>query len=230
MTEHATGKSEPASDGLRLRPGGTLRPTLKAVIAVVVLIGGIVLISLWLYERTVAGRLAAQDVYIRRWASEYDVEPDVIRAVIRVESNGKPGAVSDRGAKGLMQVTDAAERDVLDWLGIERPEEVRRIVRERSGATSRITGEKDLFDPEYNIRIGTAYLRMMLNRFGGDLILALAAYNRGPTALTDFRRQHPQLTSWQLVRSHAPAETRGYVRKVFEHLGRELPQARDAGR
>ncbi|MFW6132588.1 MAG: lytic transglycosylase domain-containing protein [Planctomycetota bacterium] len=203
-------------------PGAARRVVLQTILAVTVLAGGVAAVNWWLYGRTVAGRLTAQEPYIRRWSAEYGVPADVVRAVIRVESKGNPRAESRRGAKGLMQVTDTAERDVLDRLGIERPRRVRRVVRKPDGATTRTTAEKDLFDPEYNIRVGTAYLGMMLDRFGGDLVLALAAYNMGPSRLAKLRGAHPQLGSWTLVRRHAPGETRRYVRKVCRHLGRKL--------
>lgn len=217
----------PPPDGQPEQEGGERRfSARRLVISVAVVLavaGAIGLLSLWLHHRTLWGRLDAQKSHIRRAAREYGVAPDVIRAVIRVESSGHADAESGRGAKGLMQVTRRAERDVQRRFGIERPERTVRVIRHEDGRVERRTEEADLFDPEYNIRVGTAYLRMMLDRFDENLVLALAAYNMGPTALSELRRAHPAMEPWPLVRDHAPKETRNYVRKIHDILERELP-------
>ncbi|MBD3216657.1 MAG: transglycosylase SLT domain-containing protein [candidate division Zixibacteria bacterium] len=78
---------------------------------------------------------------------------NLIEAIIKAESNGNPKAVSPKGAKGLMQLVDTTAADM---------------------------GVVDTFDVKQNVMGGSKYMKMLLNRFKGDLKLALAAYNAGP--------------------------------------------------
>lgn len=88
----------------------------------------------------------------RTWASEFDLDPYLVLAVIAVESAFKPQAVSHKSAMGLMQLIPA---------------------------TAERFGVKDVFDPSENVRAGAEYLRWLLDHFNGDLKLALAGYNAG---------------------------------------------------
>jgi len=96
---------------------------------------------------------------IKRASQKYNVDEDLIRAVIGQESSFNPQAVSRCGACGLMQLM---------------PE------------TARSLGVKDVFDPEENIMAGVKYLRDKLNEFGGNVSCALAAYNAGSAAVRKY--------------------------------------------
>ena len=89
---------------------------------------------------------------IRQVAQRYEVEPAIIKAIIMAESSFNPRAVSHKGAQGLMQLMPRTAR----YLGVE-----------------------DSFDPEHNINGGVKYFKRLLDRFDGDVQLALAAYNAG---------------------------------------------------
>jgi len=89
---------------------------------------------------------------IRRYCSHYDLDADLVQAVMEVESDFEPRAVSTKGAQGLMQIMPETQQD----LGLQDP-----------------------FDPEANIEAGVRYLKQMLNTFA-SVETALAAYNAGP--------------------------------------------------
>ena len=113
---------------------------------------------------------------VQKAAAKYNLPPELITAVIRAESNFKTGAVSSAGAQGLMQLMPATAKE----LGVQNP-----------------------FDIEQNIDGGTKYLRKMLDRFGGSVPKALAAYNAGPGTVMKYNGRVPY------------PETRQYVRRVL---------------
>jgi soluble lytic murein transglycosylase len=112
------------------------------------------------------------------YAKQYALDPALLQAVIKVESNFNPRAVSSKGALGLMQLMPltAAALHVLDP-----------------------------FDPRDNIRAGAALLRRLLDRFGGDLPLALAAYHAGERRVS------------QAVGAESFPGTQLYVERVLRH-------------
>lgn len=113
---------------------------------------------------------------IRQVAESHGVDGFLVAAIVEVESSFNPDAVSHRGAVGLMQVLPS---------------------------TARIANADSLKDPARNIESGTRYLRHLLELYEGDLELALAAYNAGPTNV----RRYGGLPPFR--------ETRQYVQKVL---------------
>jgi Rod binding domain-containing protein len=112
------------------------------------------------YERPDVGLgLEAYEPVIRAAASDSGVSENLIKAVILQESGGDARAVSDKGAKGLMQLMDATAREL---------------------------GVRDPFNPAENIRGGARYLGRLLREFKGNLELALASYNAGLGAVKKF--------------------------------------------
>lgn len=94
--------------------------------------------------------------FIEDTASRQGIDPKLVKAIIQVESNWDPLAISRKGAMGLMQLIPA---------------------------TAARFGALDIFDPKQNIEAGTQYLRFLLDTFRGDLHLSLAAYNAGENAV-----------------------------------------------
>jgi hypothetical protein len=85
-------------------------------------------------------------------ANRHQIDPDLVRAIIMVESSYNPKAISKKGAQGLMQLMPR---------------------------TAEALGVEDVFDPEHNINGGVKYFKQLLIQFDGDIKLALAAYNAG---------------------------------------------------
>lgn len=128
---------------------------------------------------------------IRQQSEEKDVDAALIAAVIYSESRFSD-QTSKAGARGLMQITP------------ETAEEIERL----SGGTD--FELDDLSDPDLNIRYGTFYLRHLLDRFDGDQIAALAAYNAGPGNADSWGGSSMKLEDIDFD------ETRAYVRSVLE--------------
>lgn len=135
--------------------------------------------------------LRHEDV-IRQQAREKGVDAALIAAVIYSESRFRDNETSHAGARGLMQITPATARE---------------IERLSGGTEFRLA---DLSDPELNIRYGTFYLRELLDRYGGNEVAALAAYNAGPSKADRWGGSSLSLAGIPLD------ETRGYVAEVLE--------------
>lgn len=167
----------------------------------------LILVLIWLFDRD-AGvewrRIQDLVPLIQPIAAAEGLDPALVQAVILVESGGRPAVRSSKEAIGLMQVRDIARREV-------------QRLRPR-------TPDGDLRDPVYNLRIGCAYLAEQLDRFDHDLVLALAAYNAGPSRVSRWRKRHPKRGSRALVDALAPKETRNYYRKVLAAYERLLQQ------
>ncbi len=111
-----------------------------------------------------------------RIAREENLDERLVKALIQVESGFNPRAVSRRGALGLMQLMPS---------------------------TARRLGVADPFDPEQNLRGGIRELRRLIDRYGGDIVLALAAYNAGEGAVAKYGGVPPY------------RETRGYIDRIL---------------
>ena len=115
---------------------------------------------------------------IERVANNYEVDPALIKAIVMVESRYNSKAVSTRGARGLMQLMPS---------------------------TAEALGVEDSFNPEHNITGGVKYFKRLLNKYNGDIKIALAAYNAGSSIVSKYNGIPPYKA------------TRTYIAKVIEY-------------
>ena len=132
----------------------------------------------FVYEPTGEPELLPYDMVVHEAAGRHDVDADLIMAIIMAESQFNPKAKSKRGARGLMQLMPVTA-DALDV--------------------------NDVFNPAENVEAGTRHFRWLLDRFDGDVKLALAAYNAGEQNVLRYNGIPPY------------PETRAYVVRVLEY-------------
>ncbi|HEA47400.1 MAG TPA: lytic transglycosylase domain-containing protein [bacterium] len=113
------------------------------------------------------------DLSIKELAEKHNLDPLLVKAVIKVESDFEVAALSKKGAQGLMQLMPQ---------------------------TARHLGVKDVWDPHHNIEGGVKYLRKMFDKFNNNLSLALAAYNAGPNKVKRYGGVPPYPETQRFVR------------------------------
>jgi SLT domain-containing protein len=128
------------------------------------------------YLNKAMGKNSRLDDIFQAAGQQYNISPTLLKSVAQAESSLNPNAVSRCGAQGIMQLMPS---------------------------TARSLGVQNSFDPVQNIFGGARYLRQMLDRFGNNVPLALAAYNAGPGAVAKYQGVPPY------------AETISYVNKIM---------------
>ena len=132
---------------------------------------------------------------VHETAEKYDLEPELVWAVIREESHFRHDAVSSAGAIGLMQIMPPTGKDIASRLGLS-------II------------EDDLLNPEINIKFGSFYVHSMLNMFEGDIDKALAAYNGGAGNVKKWMTSNIGTLAEDFPTAITFRETQEYITKV----------------
>lgn len=159
---------------------------------------GILLVSVFFRTRIARAQYPCRYAdTVSRYAEMYDIDPLVLYAFIRTESNFNPNAQSDAGARGLMQITEVT----FDWIKLKiAPDEALTF--------------DDLFDPETNIRFGSYFVAYCLQRYGSDLATAAAAYHSGVGTVDGLLADSACSPDGQTLSHYPYPQMRRYVHKV----------------
>ncbi len=137
---------------------------------------------------------------IKSEAAKNNLDPYLVAAQIRQESEFNPSAISLANACGLMQLLPSVGKSLAREEGMSNFQSFQ------------------LFDPPTNIRLGTRYLRQTLNKFGGVTEYALAAYDAGDSRVEDWKAAGPYQGIDEFVESIPFTETRGYVESILRNM------------
>ncbi|WP_028991507.1 lytic transglycosylase domain-containing protein [Thermoanaerobacter thermocopriae] len=135
--------------------------------------------------------------YVFYYAKEYGMDPYLIFAVIKVESNFKSDAISSKNARGLMQILPETGEWIAKEIGIKN------------------YSDSMLFEPKYNIQMGTWYLTYLLKTFNGNIKLALAAYNGGSGNVDAWLKDKRFSKDGKQLHIVPFPETNKYIKKVL---------------
>jgi soluble lytic murein transglycosylase len=133
-------------------------------------------------------------------ATQRQTDPFIVLALMREESRYQPDVSSPADAFGLLQIIVPTAKRVAARLGLPEP------------------SRNDLYGPELNITLGTAYIRSLIDIYQGNLFLAFAGYNGGPQNVNRWMARRPDAALDEFVEQIPFTETRNYVRKVTTSL------------
>src|SRR5690606_3685056 len=153
-------------------------------------------LSKWMYPVKYEG-------IIVEMSDKYEVDPHLIAAIIRVESNFQTGRESHKGAVGLMQLMPTTAEWIIELTDMDK-----------------FTVQELKFNPESNIELGVWYIKHLLDRFDGDLIKSVAAYNAGPGNVIRWLEEGTWDGSYESADQIPFGETRKYVQKVIYYYNK----------
>lgn len=136
--------------------------------------------------------------YIANYSKQYDIDPFLVAAIIRVESKFNKDALSHKGAKGLMQIAPVTGKWAAGELGIIDYE------------------ESLLYNPEINIKIGCWYINRLKSQFDNNLELILAAYNGGSGNVAKWLNNNNYSEDGKSLKHIPFKETELYLKKVLK--------------
>lgn len=151
------------------------------------------------YEYRLAAHPKNYSEFVSKYASEYEMDEDLIYAVIKTESDFDSEAVSDVGARGLMQIME----ETFDW------------IKYRLGDDESVYD--DMFDPEMNIRYGAYLMDYLLEKFG-DKDTAVAAYHSGAGCVSSWLEEKENSADGKRLDNIPSSTAQHYVNKINNAL------------
>lgn len=134
--------------------------------------------------------------YVEKYSKEYDIDPYMVYAIIKAESNFNENAKSASNAVGLMQIMEATAIETANKMNLN-------------------VTEKDLFDPELNINIGLKYFSNLVNKYNNNYYLAIIAYNAGIGNVDKWIADGTIKEDASDIENVPFKETNNYVRKIL---------------
>lgn len=173
-------------------------------VAVIILIAYLVFVKILNVPEIIMKKLYPKSYseYVVKYSEEYGVDPLLVYAVIKAESNFDNNVVSNSNAKGLMQLMDATADEVAE-----------DVITDETFETDM------LFDAETNIKIGTKYLSELLEKYDGNYYLATAAYNAGIGTVDKWIEEGIIKPDGSDIENIPYKETNNYVRKIIRDYG-----------
>lgn len=134
---------------------------------------------------------------VSKYSKEYNLDPFLIYAMIKVESSFNENAVSPKDARGLMQIMPATGTWIAEKLKDEK------------------FNTEDLFEPRKNIMMGTWYIKYLNEKFDGNMSLAIMAYNAGPGSVQNWLADENVSSDGKNLNNIPYSETAKYERKIM---------------
>lgn len=133
---------------------------------------------------------------VMAYAREFEIDPPLVAAVIRTESNFGASAESKKGARGLMQITPATGQWIAEKLGVKN------------------YNDDMLYDPETNVRMGCWYIRHLAGLYRGDFVLIFAAYNGGRGNVDKWLKDESLSRDGKTLEAIPFKETENFVNRI----------------
>ena len=171
------------------------KSTKKFLIIILAIIIILVIINLIKYPMMKNVYKKEYSEYVEKYSQEYEVDTELIYAIIKAESNFNEEAQSSKGAKGLMQLMYSTAEEIALILDISLTEE-------------------NILDPEININLGTKYISMLIERYN-SIELALASYNAGSGNVDSWIEENILEEDGSNIENIPFKETNNYVRKIL---------------